>query len=130
MRAVPVFPATQNPGIWACWPVPTSTAYANMRVSVDAVGAEMTCLVDGAAAGRYVPDASTVPRTSDGWTQTPPLATVAYTAAICRGVTATPCPMAIVGTLVPDHMPTGGRMPDASPGNPTPVRVPSPNEWR
>src|SRR5947208_11703858 len=130
MRAVPVLPATQNPGIWACVPVPTSTAYARSWVSVVAVAADTTRCSAGAGAGWYTPDGSIVPRTSDGCTRTPPLAIVAYTQAICSGVTATPCPIVIVGRLVPDHSPAGGRMPLDSPGNPTPVTDPRPNAWR
>jgi hypothetical protein len=58
------------------------------------------------------------------------LATVEYTDIICMGVTATPCPMAAVGSWVADQVLAGGRIPGDSPGRPTPVALPYPNFCR
>ena len=52
---------------------------------------------------------------------------VAYTDAICSGVTAIPWPIGTVPMLVPYHCSSGRRIPSDSPGNPTPVPEPYPN---
>jgi len=53
--------------------------------------------------GCSVPSASTVARTSRGWTHRPPFAIVAYTVAIWIGVAEIPCPYAIVDRLAVPH---------------------------
>ncbi len=45
-------------------------------------------------------------------------------------MTATPWPIAIVGSEVPHHSSAGLSRPADSPGNPVPVELPSPNERR
>ena len=91
------------------------------------MSADTTRRVVVGGAGWNAPFASTVPRTRRGSVHTPPSAIVAYTEAICSGVTASPWPNAIVARLTPDHVSTGGRMPPDSPGNPRPVVRPKPN---
>src|SRR5207245_8903109 len=114
----------------ASTPVPVATAYASIRVIISAVEADTTRRVFGAAAAWNRPSEPTVPWTRRGSTHTPPLAMVAYTDAICSGVTASPWPKAIVARLTPDHDSTGGRMPADSPGYPRPVVRPNPNRVR
>src|SRR2546429_7618170 len=111
-------------------PVEPPTTSSSIDVRAWAVSGRMTLRESGAVAGRSVPEASCFPSTIRGCTQTPPLATVEYTDIICIGVTATPCPMAAVGSWVADQALAGGRMPDDSPGRPTPVALPYPNFWR
>jgi len=119
-------------GTGAAKPVPVEppTTSNSIDVRVWAVSGRMTLRESGAAAGRSVPEASRSPSTIRGCTQTPPLATVEYTDIICIGVTATPCPMAAVGSWVADQVLAGGTIPGDSPGRPTPVALPYPNFCR
>src|SRR5216684_4316746 len=93
-------------------PVEPPTTSNSIDLRVWAVSGRMTPRESGAAAGLSVPEASRSPATIRGCTQTPPLATVEYTDIICIAVTATPCPMAAVGSWVADHVLPGGRRPD------------------
>ena len=110
--------------------MPTSTAYPSIWATSPAVPADTTLLVRPAGVGTRRPSGLIVARTSRGSTHTPPLAIVAYTSAICRGVTAIPWPIGMVPMLVPDHCDTGGRIPRDSPGKSRPVGSSSPNRYR
>ena len=108
-------------------PVPSCTTDASIRVTVSAVAAEMTRRVGAASAAWKTFAPSITPLASRGCTQTPWFATVAYTEAICIGLTVSPCPYAAVASRASDHSDNGGTSPAVSPGNPLPVVRPNPN---
>ncbi len=56
----------------------------------------------------------------------PLLATAEKAEAICRAVTAMPCPMGMLPMEDPDHWSTGATMPPDSTGNSMPVGLPNP----
>src|SRR6266568_4361424 len=89
----------------------TTGTCSRMSSSSRAVLGWMTrCDGDGAAAV-YFPAELVVPWIRVGCTRTPPLAIVAYTSAIWRAVTATPCPNDSVYRVSPYHFDTGGSSP-------------------
>ena len=61
-----------------------------------------------------------------GCTDTPRFATIAYAAAICIGVTATPWPIGTLPIVEPDHSSGRSTKPWLSPGNAMPVVEPKP----
>ena len=61
-----------------------------------------------------------------GCTQTPRFAIVAYAAAICTGVTATPWPIGTFPIVEPDHSSGCRTKPGLSPGKAMPVVEPKP----
>ena len=96
-RPVPVLPATRYPGTAAACPVApgaVTTASRSWR-SVSAVSWDSTVRRTGACVGCRDPSGPIVPAIRCGATYVPPLAMVAYTAAICSGVTDTPIPIGI-----------------------------------
>src|SRR4051794_37976188 len=98
-----------------------------MRVTVSAVEPEITRRVGAASAAWNVPEPSITPVVSRGCTHVPWLAIVAYTEAICIGLTDSPWPYASVASVASDQSASGGTTPGVSPGNPVPVVRPKPN---
>ncbi len=88
VSAVPVFPATWMPSIWAAVPVPDSTTCTIMGVSSAAVDSLTT---RRSSSGRVrcttSPSGLTIRSTTCGSIRTPPFAIVPTTIAIWSGVT-------------------------------------------
>src|SRR5919206_2714801 len=102
-------------------PVPSATTSFSIIITWDATR--------GDTSRRRYSDGLAPPATwSTRWgrDQTPRLATAAYAAAICTGVTAMPWPIGTLPIVEPDHLSGGSTIPGLSPGKSIPVTRPKP----
>ena len=86
LAAVPVFPATEYPSTAALVPVPRSTTFSRIDVSVAAVSGVIACRRAFGAIGWRTPSRTSA-RTTCGSKIVPPLATALTAVAIWSGVT-------------------------------------------
>ena len=97
VSAVPVFPATATPGIWAGVPVPSSTTFCIIPATALAVERFMTTDCSrGSIVWTVRPSESTILLVRWGTIRRPPSATAEATSAICSAVTSSlswPMPM-------------------------------------
>lgn len=113
-------------------PVPSTslTTDSSIRETVFAVRSLTTRLSFGAGDGVKRPSGPLMPLISEGCTRTPPLAIVEYTEAAWSALSESPCPNGIVYCWDVDQSCGLARIPDVSPGKPTPVGLPMPNLCR
>lgn len=111
-------------------PSTSLTTDSSIRETVFAVCSLTTLVLFGAGDGVNRPSGPLVPLISEGCTRTPPLAIVEYTDAACRALSESPWPNGIVYCWDVDQSCGLARIPEVSPGKPTPVGLPMPNLCR
>ena len=125
--AVPVFPATVTPSIWARRPVPLLTAPARIFLNSAAVDSDTTRRMGwGDVSFIISPFAPRVAFNMRGAKSMPPLAMAPKACTNCIAVVPTSCPIAIVSKERSDQFLACSSNPALSAGKPTPLRMPKP----